>query len=45
MVSHAYNLNSWEAEAESLQVTGQHELHCEFQGRLGYRIRSCLKNK
>lgn len=44
MVRHAYNLSTWEAEEELLQVTGQHGLPCEFQGSLGYDNRT-IKTK
>jgi hypothetical protein len=43
VVTHASKPSSQEVEVGGSKVQGQPGLHSEFQGSLGYIVRSCLK--
>jgi hypothetical protein len=44
-VAHAFNPNTWEADAGGFWVQGQPGLQSEFQDSQGYTEKPCLKTK
>jgi hypothetical protein len=45
VVAHAFNSNTWEAEAGGFLSRGQPGLQSEFQDSQGYTEKPCLENK